>query len=89
MKTMWAPWRIEYILGAKDKRLRVLQRPFRAAIELTLYKGRQHHGGHEQVPLHQRPPAGGARAARVGPATSSARRRWGRCCRPSSSPSRF
>jgi len=30
MKTMWAPWRIEYILADKQDGLRVLQGPVRA-----------------------------------------------------------
>ena len=38
MKTMWAPWRIEYILGAKDKNC-VFCSALAAGAELTLYKG--------------------------------------------------
>lgn len=39
MKTMWAPWRIEYILGAKDKGC-VFCNALSASDELTLYKGK-------------------------------------------------
>ena len=38
MKTMWAPWRIEYILGAKDKGC-VFCNALGASPELTLFKG--------------------------------------------------
>jgi ATP adenylyltransferase len=39
MKTMWAPWRIEYILGAKEKGC-VFCNAFSVSDELTLYKGK-------------------------------------------------
>jgi ATP adenylyltransferase len=39
MKTMWAPWRIEYILGAKEKGC-VFCNALSASDELTLYKGK-------------------------------------------------
>jgi len=38
MKTMWAPWRIEYILGAKGKGC-VFCNALGASPELTLFKG--------------------------------------------------
>jgi ATP adenylyltransferase len=38
MKTMWAPWRIEYILGAKEKGC-VFCNALSLSDELTLYKG--------------------------------------------------
>lgn len=38
MKTMWAPWRIEYILGAKEKGC-VFCNALAASPELTLFKG--------------------------------------------------
>jgi ATP adenylyltransferase len=38
MKTMWAPWRIEYILGAKDKGC-VFCNALSVSDQLTLYKG--------------------------------------------------
>lgn len=40
MKTMWAPWRIEYILGAKEKGC-IFCNAFCVNDELTLYKGRR------------------------------------------------
>jgi ATP adenylyltransferase len=40
MKTMWAPWRIEYILGAKEKGC-VFCNALAPSGPLTLYKGRQ------------------------------------------------
>ena len=39
MKTMWAPWRIEYILGPKEKGC-VFCKAFSVSDELTLYKGK-------------------------------------------------
>lgn len=39
MKTMWAPWRIEYILGAKEKGC-VFCNALSVNDQLTLYKGR-------------------------------------------------
>lgn len=39
MKTMWAPWRIEYILGAKEKGC-VFCNALSVSDELTLYKGK-------------------------------------------------
>jgi ATP adenylyltransferase len=39
MKTMWAPWRIEYILGAKEKGC-VFCNALSVNDELTLYKGK-------------------------------------------------
>jgi ATP adenylyltransferase len=39
MKTMWAPWRIEYILGAKQKGC-VFCNALSVNDELTLYKGK-------------------------------------------------
>jgi ATP adenylyltransferase len=38
MKTMWAPWRIEYILGAKERGC-VFCKALSVSDELTLYKG--------------------------------------------------
>lgn len=38
MKTMWAPWRIEYILGEKEKGC-VFCRALEEGAELTLFKG--------------------------------------------------
>mgnify|MGYP001028046419 FL=1 len=38
MKTMWAPWRIEYILGAKERGC-VFCKALSVNDELTLYKG--------------------------------------------------
>lgn len=40
MKTMWAPWRIEYILGAKEKGC-VFCNALSVSDELTLYKGKR------------------------------------------------
>jgi ATP adenylyltransferase len=39
MKTMWAPWRIEYILGAKEKGC-VFCNALSVSDQLTLYKGK-------------------------------------------------
>jgi len=40
MKTMWAPWRIEYILGAKEEGC-VFCNALSVSDQLTLYKGRE------------------------------------------------
>jgi ATP adenylyltransferase len=39
MKTMWAPWRIDYVLGEKEEGC-VFCNALSAGSELTLYKGR-------------------------------------------------
>ena len=40
MKTMWAPWRIEYILGAKEKGC-IFCNALSVSDQLTLYKGKR------------------------------------------------
>jgi ATP adenylyltransferase len=41
MKTMWAPWRIEYVLGAKKEDGCVFCNAIAASNDLTLHRGRE------------------------------------------------